>query len=134
QHCRFARHGQSVPASLSISRLDSASLHVTRVESGREVDGAMAGDPPAFGFAARLAAFYAALFVLTGVHLPFFPVWLAAKGLDPTLIGVALALPMLVRVLAIPLATRAADRRDAVRATLVLASLATLAGYLVLGF
>ena len=50
-----------------------------------------------FGFAGRLAAFYAALFVLTGVQLPFLPVWLKAKGLDAELIGVALAVPMLVR-------------------------------------
>ncbi len=94
----------------------------------------MAGFSLASGFATRLAAFYAALFVLTGVHLPFFPVWLKAKGLDPALIGVLLALPMVARVLAVPVATRAADRRDAIRATLVITSLASLAGYLLLGF
>lgn len=93
----------------------------------------MAGFSIASGFATRLAAFYAALFALTGVHLPFFPVWLKAKGLDPALIGVLLALPMVARVVAVPLATRAADRRDAVRATLVTASVASLAGYALLG-
>ena len=35
-----------------------------------------------FAFAGRLAAFYAALFVLMGVQLPFLPVWLKARGLD----------------------------------------------------
>jgi len=94
----------------------------------------MAGFSHSFGFATRLAVFYAALFVLTGVQLPFFPVWLKAKGLDPALIGVALALPMVARIMAIPVASRAADRRDAVRATLVMASLASLAGYALLGF
>lgn len=94
----------------------------------------MAGFSLAFGFATRMAAFYAALFVLTGVQLPFFPVWLKAKGLDPGLIGVALALPMVARIVAVPIATGAADRRDAIRATLVTASLASLAGYVLLGF
>ncbi len=94
----------------------------------------MAGFSHSFGFATRLAVFYAALFVLTGVQLPFLPVWLKAKGLDPALIGVALALPMVARIMAIPVTSRAADRRDAVRATLVMASLASLAGYALLGF
>ena len=35
------------------------------------------------GFAPRVAAFYAAFFVMIGIHMPFFPVWLKAKGLDP---------------------------------------------------
>ncbi len=77
----------------------------------------------------RLAAFYAALFVGLGVQLPFLPVWLAAKGLDAGEIGVVLAIPMIVRVFAIPVATRAADRRDALRATIVVAATAAVAGY-----
>jgi len=85
-----------------------------------------------FAFAGRLAAFYAALFVLMGVHLPFFPVWLKAKGLDSGLIGLVLALPMVIRVVAVPLATRTADRREALRAALMLAGVATFAGYCVL--
>jgi PPP family 3-phenylpropionic acid transporter len=39
-------------------------------------------------FAARLALFYAALFGLVGTHLPFFPVWLKAIGIDASWIGV----------------------------------------------
>ena len=50
-----------------------------------------------------------------GIQLPFFPVWLKAKGLDPGMIGVVLAAPMVVRMIAIPVAARAADRRDALR-------------------
>ena len=34
-------------------------------------------------FVRRLALFYASVFVALGVQLPFLPVWLAAKGLDP---------------------------------------------------
>ena len=48
--------------------------------------------------------------------LPFLPVWLAAKGLDPQTIGIVLAVPMILRLLAIPMATRVADRHDALRA------------------
>lgn len=83
-----------------------------------------------FGFATRLAVFYAALFVLTGVQLPFLPVWLQAKGLDSGSIGAALAVPLLVRVLAVPIATRVADRREAMRGTLMVAAAGSLVGYL----
>jgi len=87
-------------------------------------------NPQAFtGFAPRLAAFYATLFAALGVQLPFLPVWLAAKGLDAETIGLVLAVPMVVRVFAIPLATRAADRRDALRAALIIAGLLAVAGY-----
>ncbi|HEY6023003.1 MAG TPA: MFS transporter [Pseudolabrys sp.] len=89
---------------------------------------------PAFwGFVPRLAAFYAALFILPGIQMPFFPVWLKAKGLDASLIGVVLAVPMVVRVLAIPVATRAVDRRDAVQPALLLACVASMVGYTLVG-
>src|SRR4029450_5476313 len=73
-------------------------------------------------FAWRLAVFYAALFVALGVQVPFLPLWLAAKGLDATFIGIVLSLPMIVRVFAIPLATRGADRHDAMHTVIVIAS------------
>jgi PPP family 3-phenylpropionic acid transporter len=81
------------------------------------------------GFAGRLALFYAALFVTLGVQMPFLPVWLAAKGLDPQTIGIVLALPMVVRLFAIPMATRAADRHDAIRAVIVTAAALATAGF-----
>jgi len=80
-----------------------------------------------------MALFYASVFIALGVHLPFLPVWLAAKGLDPQTIGVVLAMPMILRLFAIPLATRAADRRDALRAVTMAATLAALAGFATLG-
>lgn len=86
-----------------------------------------------FGFASRLAGLYAAIFVMGGIHLPFFPLWLKAKGLDASEIGLALAVPMIVRILAVPLATRIADRRDALREAIVVAALASIAGYLMVG-
>jgi MFS transporter, PPP family, 3-phenylpropionic acid transporter len=66
--------------------------------------------------------FYGALFAALGVQLPFLPVWLAARGLDAAAIGVVLALPMVVRVFAIPFATRSADRHDALRLTIATAA------------
>jgi MFS transporter, PPP family, 3-phenylpropionic acid transporter len=86
-----------------------------------------------FGFAARVAALYAALFVTAGIQLPFFPVWLRAKGLDPIAIGLALAVPTVVRTIAIPAASRIADRRDSLRASLILLSCGTIAGYALVG-
>jgi PPP family 3-phenylpropionic acid transporter len=85
------------------------------------------------GFALRLKVFYAALFITLGVQLPFLPVWFAAKGLDAQAIGIALAVPMLVRVFAIPMATRMADRRDALRAVIMVVAAVGVAGYAVLG-
>src|SRR5712692_2739363 len=87
-------------------------------------------EPPAgAAFAWRLAAFYAALFVALGVQLPFLPVWFAAQGLDAGAIGIALAIPQVVRVVSIPLATRNADRRDALRGALMIAAAAAALGY-----
>ena len=87
----------------------------------------------AFSFAWRLAAFYAALFVVLGVQLPFLPVWLAARDLDAGEIGLVLAIPMTVRVVAIPLTAHAADRWDALRAVLMIAAAAAVVGYALLG-
>ncbi len=86
------------------------------------------------GFVRRLALFYAALFIAIGIQLPFFPLWLAAKGLDARAIGLVLAAPMVVRVFAIPVATRQADRRRALRAAIVATSAAAAVGIIALGF
>lgn len=85
------------------------------------------------GFATRLAALYAAMFVVFGIQLPFFPVWLKAKGLDAGMIGVVLAAPIIVRVFSITLATRIVDRRDALRAAIMVTSAASVLGYTLVG-
>jgi PPP family 3-phenylpropionic acid transporter len=86
-----------------------------------------------WGFVPRLAALYAALFILPGIAMPFFPIWLKAKDVDAKLIGIVLAAPMIARMLAIPVIAREADRRDAVRTVLIMASVATVAGYTLVG-
>jgi MFS transporter, PPP family, 3-phenylpropionic acid transporter len=85
-------------------------------------------------FSLRLKAFYAALFLTLGVQLPFLPVWLTAKGLDARSIGIVLAVPALIRIVAIPLATRVADRRDALRGVIILAAAGATLAFGVLAF
>ena len=85
------------------------------------------------GFSVRLAALYIALFIVLGIYLPFFPLWLKAKGLDAQQIGIVLAVPMLVRILAIPATARLADRYDALRGVMWAALLLATAGYAVVG-
>ena len=86
------------------------------------------------GFGARLALFYAGLFVVVGVQLPFFPLWLQAKGLDPEAIGLVIAIPIVVRVVAIPLVARLADRRGALRQVLMVSSAGAAMGYALVGY
>jgi PPP family 3-phenylpropionic acid transporter len=85
------------------------------------------------GLVARLATFYAALFVLLGIQMPFFPVWLDAKDVDSGMIGIVLAAPIVARLLAVPVLAREADRRDAVRAALIVCGFAATAGYILVG-
>src|SRR5262249_36468199 len=85
-------------------------------------------------FALRLKAFYVALFTTLGVQMPFLPVWLASKALDAQAIGIVIAVPVMVRICAIPTVTRAADRRDALRRVIILTAAMATAGFAVLGF
>ncbi len=61
-------------------------------------------------FELRISLLFAALFVPMGVHLPYFPLWLEAKGFDPEQIAVILSAPMFLRVITTPLITAMADR------------------------
>ena len=59
----------------------------------------------------RLSLFYAALFCLMGVLLPFWPVWLTARGLSAEDIGLIFGAATFIRVIANPLIAQEADRR-----------------------
>lgn len=85
------------------------------------------------GFALRAALFYAVSNILIGVHLPFFPVWLQAKGLEAGQVGAILSATALLRVISVPLATGAADRRFGLRAMIVVLAAATALGFIALG-
>lgn len=50
-----------------------------------------------------VALYYAMLFGAVGIQLPFWPIWLADRGLNPAQIGMALATPYLGRAVFSPL-------------------------------
>ena len=77
--------------------------------------------------------FYAAFFAFAGIQLPYLPVWLEAKGLDAGEIGLVLAAPMLIRVVAMPFAIRLIDRRFVHQTALTVAAALCAAGYAAMG-
>lgn len=79
--------------------------------------------------AARLSAFYAAAFLVTGIKLPFWPVWLAARGLRPREIALVLAAALWMKVVATPAVGALADRLGRRRAVMVLLAAAALSAY-----
>jgi hypothetical protein len=78
--------------------------------------------PRADGFALRMATFYAAFFLFGGIQMPYLPAWLQPRGLDVREIGIVLAAPMLMRIVAVPLATRLIDRHGEVQIALAIAA------------
>jgi PPP family 3-phenylpropionic acid transporter len=84
-------------------------------------------------FALKLGLFYAAYFFFGGVQLPFFPLWLESKGLDARTIGLVIAVPTLMRIVATPVITHAADRHRALKATLAVGSVVGLLSMTVVG-
>jgi MFS transporter, PPP family, 3-phenylpropionic acid transporter len=84
-------------------------------------------------FAGRLSLVYAAFFLIVGWHLPLFPVWLTARGLDPAAIGFVLAAMQAVRVIATPAGTRIADRYGSLRGAIIITAVATAAAITLLG-
>jgi PPP family 3-phenylpropionic acid transporter len=80
----------------------------------------------------RLTLLSAALFAPVGLHLPYFPVWLAAGGLSDSQIAATLALPLVLRVVLTPTIAYVADRQG-IAATLAFCALIVLLGYVGLG-
>ena len=84
-------------------------------------------------FAARLALFYGALFGLIGTHLPFFPVWLKAVGVDAAWIGIITAVPAVTRFSVLPIVTGLAETRQSLRAAMIVTAVATAIGFALVG-
>ncbi len=80
--------------------------------------------------ALRLAFFYAAAFGFVGVSLPFWPVWLADKGLDGAEIGLLITVGAWVRIAAPAMAAHIADRRGERKRVVVLLAVAAFAVHL----
>ena len=78
------------------------------------------------GFAVRLGVFYAALFLIYGIHVPYFPVWLDWRGLTPQEIAAVTGAPFFIRFIVTPLTAMYADRSGAHRAIVIALSWASL--------
>ena len=81
---------------------------------------------------ARFIVLYAALYAAFGVQSPFLPAFLEARGLEPGSIGLVLASATAIRLVAGPVAGRAADRLQALRG--VLAGFTAAAALIALGY
>ncbi|BBK38429.1 MFS transporter [Allostella sp. ATCC 35155] len=79
--------------------------------------------------AIRIAVFYAAMFTVIGLRMPFWPVWLSGRGLDPGEIGVVLAVSSWMQVAAAPWVASRVDRRGERRKVLVILAVAAALGY-----
>ena len=83
----------------------------------------------AAGKPARLAAFYAAAFLVVGVQLPFWPVFLAGRGLDAQQIATVFAVAIWAKVVATPAIGALADRLGRRRAVMIALAAAACAAY-----
>ncbi|HLL28334.1 MAG TPA: MFS transporter [Xanthobacteraceae bacterium] len=79
------------------------------------------------------AAGYSALCAAIGVQMPFLPLFLTARGLGPEAIGIAIAMPMAIRLVAMPLAGVVSDRSGMPRAVLAALGLASAAVFALVG-
>jgi PPP family 3-phenylpropionic acid transporter len=84
-------------------------------------------------FAVRLAVFYGTLFGLVGTHLPFFPVWLKAAGIDASWIGIIIAIPAVTRFTTLPFVTGLAERRQTLRGAIIATAFLTAVGFSIVG-
>jgi len=77
----------------------------------------------------RLGALHAASFISHGVYLPFFPLWLQSKAISPTLVGLIVAIPIMVRILATAPLLSLADRSLGVRRLLLASHAGQILGF-----
>jgi PPP family 3-phenylpropionic acid transporter len=81
------------------------------------------------GQATRLGVFYAASFLVVGIQLPFWPVWLAGRGLDAQEIAIVFAAAIWAKVIATPALGALADRLGQRRAVMIVLAAAACAAY-----
>lgn len=80
-------------------------------------------------YATRVAVFFAALFLIYGVYLPYLPLWLDSRGLSVAQIAIVTASPYFLRDLVTPAVAFHADRRGAHRTAIIaLATIGLAAG------
>jgi PPP family 3-phenylpropionic acid transporter len=81
----------------------------------------------------RLSLLSAAIYCIVGVQLPFFSIWLSARGLDPKQIAAILAIQPVIRIGSTLLASRRADRHGDHRALLIGCAASVAAGFAATG-
>ncbi len=79
--------------------------------------------------AVRLGIFYAALFGVIGINIPFWPIWLSSRGLGPVEIGMVVSLGLAMKVIANPLIGHLADRTGRRRSLMVFLGLGAALAY-----
>lgn len=77
----------------------------------------------------RLASFHASVSLVTGVQTPLWPLFLAAKGLDPFHIGLILSAAYIVKLVSNPLAGHASDSLGDRRLPIVVLSIVALVAF-----
>src|SRR5580704_838279 len=83
--------------------------------------------PPPRQLSLRLSSFYAASFLVTGIQMPFWPLWLSGRGLGAREIAALFAAAIWVKVMATPALGALADRLGRRRAVMIaLAAIASL--------
>src|ERR1700744_1946122 len=93
----------------------------------------IASHAPPKWFATWLALVYGTGFGLVGTHLPFFPVWLKAVGIDPGWIGIITAVPSVTRVTILPFVTGLSERRLSLRGVIIVTAFVTALGFSIVG-
>lgn len=81
-------------------------------------------------FASRISIYYFAYFLVSGLIVPFLPVWLELRGLTPAEIGTCLAFPLAARVIFMPLGSWLADHAPNRRFAIIIFGCAALAMFL----
>lgn len=80
----------------------------------------------------RVSAFFAALFLIYGFHIPYLPLWLEWRGLTAGEIGIITAVPYLLRLVVTPSVAYVADRIANHRLVILLLAWTSLAAALLL--
>jgi PPP family 3-phenylpropionic acid transporter len=81
----------------------------------------------------RVALYFAAMFVIYGVLIPFLPVWLDGRGLTANEVAIVTAVPFILRLAVTPSVAIFADRLGAHRRFIIVSAWAALAACLLLG-
>src|ERR1700676_2207390 len=79
------------------------------------------------------AAAYGTLCIVIGVQMPFFPLFLTTRGLGPEAVGLAIAMPMAIRLFAMPVAGILSDKSGMPRAMLAILGVASAAAFALVG-